>query len=283
MSAWLALALLLSAAAGPPGEVTVTLPNRAGALRARLPARVFRGAELYGHIDGGAEVFLELGFERLEVLDYSDGRDELQLEAYRMSDSAAALGIFLLRGGALEPASSGVRVTSNRFQTQIQRGRLVAIITNSTGNERLATAMASLAQELAATTPAEEDPAVVALLPVDGRVVGSERIIRGPVTLATLVTLGEGDVLSLAGTVTAVAADVRTAGETSTVVVVPYPDGALAATALAALPARLDRSWSRTGAPEGVSLFADSAGRRLTVTREGPSLLLRLSGPSARP
>lgn len=280
MSAVLALVLSLS---NPPAPPPAALPGQAGGMLARAPVQAFRGAELYGHIDGGAEVFLELGFERLEVLEYGKGREELQLELYRMTDGAAALGIYLLRGGTLAGAQGGTRLHSNRFQLTLQRGRTLAIVTSPSGRERLAPLMATLAEEAVASTPPEDDPAALALLPIAGRVPGSERIIRGPVSMAAVVTLGDGDVLDLGGSVTAAAADVRDADGTATVILAPYADEARAATVLGALPGRLDPSWRRESDGAAELRVTDDQGRRLTISRAGALLSLRLTTKPAPP
>ena len=41
-------------------------------------------------INGGAELFLELGFEQLTIQKYKDGAQELGVEAYRMTDATAS-------------------------------------------------------------------------------------------------------------------------------------------------------------------------------------------------
>jgi hypothetical protein len=71
--------------------------------------RVFEGADLYGHINGGAEVFLELGFDRLDVVRYDADGAAVEVERYRMTDPVAALGIYLMKCGAVPYDRSGCR------------------------------------------------------------------------------------------------------------------------------------------------------------------------------
>ena len=47
------------------------------------PVRLFRGAELYGHIDGGAEIYLELGFIEAAVARLERGGSAVDAEVYR--------------------------------------------------------------------------------------------------------------------------------------------------------------------------------------------------------
>ena len=45
----------------PPGNLTIPGWSRSG------PEKTYSQRELYGYIDGGAEIFLELGFETLRL------------------------------------------------------------------------------------------------------------------------------------------------------------------------------------------------------------------------
>ncbi|MDH7514294.1 MAG: hypothetical protein QHI48_00260 [Bacteroidota bacterium] len=53
----------------------------------------YEGKELFGYIDGGAELYLEFGFERAEVQRWVFGGAELRIEAYKMMTREAAFGI----------------------------------------------------------------------------------------------------------------------------------------------------------------------------------------------
>ena len=83
---------------------------------------IFYKNDLYGHIDGGAELFLEFGFDRLTVQKYQNGDDEINLEIYQMTEPASALGIYLLKCGREKPhADVKARNTTNPYQmTMVQ-------------------------------------------------------------------------------------------------------------------------------------------------------------------
>ena len=73
--------LLLAAAGARAGSDLSLVPEDgtpAGFRRAEAP-KVFAGAELYGHIDGGAEIFLELGFDALTLARFRRGDAEIVL------------------------------------------------------------------------------------------------------------------------------------------------------------------------------------------------------------
>lgn len=57
-------------------------------------AKTYSGQALYDYINGGAEVYMEYGFSKVEVGYYGKGEQELLIEVYRMSSPKAALGIY---------------------------------------------------------------------------------------------------------------------------------------------------------------------------------------------
>ena len=100
------------------------------------PPRVFIEKDLFNHIDGGAELFLEFGFAKLRVQPYSGEKAELVGELYEMTGPAAALGIYLMNAGretpwpeippeipARTPRSSPSRVVSFSRSTISSRAR----------------------------------------------------------------------------------------------------------------------------------------------------------------
>jgi hypothetical protein len=62
--------------------------------------RVFVGEDLFTLIDGGADIYLEYGFQRVLSAEYRN-KDEhsIKLEIYEMKDASAAYGMFSLNAG----------------------------------------------------------------------------------------------------------------------------------------------------------------------------------------
>ncbi len=277
--------LVLSLALGCPKPAAPPVPGGGilppdgfeGWTKAGSP-RVFTGADLYGHIDGGAEVFLELGFEELVVQSYNLDEEELTVELYRMSDETAAAAVYLLKQGRPAPdANIPATNTVNRYQVQMHRGPYYVVVTNASGSERASAAMTAFASFIADKLPPEEPLALFNQLPVEGRVPGSERVIRGPYTLQAIATLGEGDVLELGGGVTAVAADYETgSGGTITRIVADYPGEVDASAALDHLEQNLDPYLKVVEATPGRLVWRDHAGRFGEARREGARLTLTL-------
>jgi hypothetical protein len=54
----------------------------------------YRGKELYGYIDGGAEAVYEYGFEAVAVQTFTRGNSEIRADIYRMNTAEGAFGLF---------------------------------------------------------------------------------------------------------------------------------------------------------------------------------------------
>ncbi len=284
-AALLAAALVTAPAVAAPARDGGVLPSdgAAGGWRRTRPSMVFRGADLYGHINGGSEVFLELGFDDLVVQDYGKGDGALAVEVYTMRDELAAAGIYLLKCGreARHPDIPGRHAYSPR-QVQLWRGRTYVTLTNFDGSEATTSAMVTFARLIAQRLPSPGPVPGLDALPAEGRDEASVRVIRGPATLETVYTLGPGDVLQLGGTLTAVAADYPDGrGGRFTRIVASYPDPARARAAFDHVAANLDSYIETVSRTPGRLVFKDWAGKFGEVRPEGSRLeiLVNLDAP----
>ncbi len=242
-------------------------------------SRLFTSADLYGHIDGGAELFLEFGFEQLTVQSFNaapaDAHEvspgsEIRLEVYRMSDPVAAAGVYFLKCGKENPDSSfGDRHTVNNYQLIFERDRYFVVVNNTGGEERLRGDMLAFARHIASRLPAEKPMALTGTLPKEGLVAESIRLARGPYALQAIYTLGEGDILQLRRSIAAVAADYRGDSGKKTLILVDYPDAAAAAAAFRHVQGNLDRYLKIVAVNERGFLFEDFAGEYGKATRAG--------------
>jgi hypothetical protein len=279
----IALVLLLATAGAAPAQKPAgdagLLPadGFAGAWKKNGPTRVFTSADLYGHINGGAEAFLEIGFEQLTVQKYRDGANELTVEIYRMTDPTAARGIYLARCGKESP-DPGLRErhTASRQQILLQRHRYYLVLYNTAGGAANAPMLVKAAQAIVPKMPTDVQVPALSLLPPTGLVPGSARIIRGPVGLQALYTLGDGDILQLGGKITGAAGDYKDAGGAITIIVVDYPTPAAAVAAFRHLKANLDTYLKPAGATDSTLLFQDYEKKFGAVSVAGTRMEIRL-------
>jgi hypothetical protein len=261
-------------AAGPPAIPEATFA--AGWTRA-APLRTFTGQDLFNQIDGGAELFLEFGFVRLRLQAYAKGKAELTLNAYEMESAASALGVYLMKMGREAPfAEIEARNSSEEVQLTVVKGRYFVQVDNLGDEPASRAEAAALANVFLAGVAAESGPTPLDLLPAEGRVSGSERLIRGPYGLQPYFTFGEGDILSLAGRTFGALAEYRMPGGAAfTLLMIPYPDGASAAAALAYIKANLDPYVKVTADRRDGFDFVDFQSKKGSVVRDGAVLDIR--------
>ncbi len=199
--------------------------------------RSFKQVDLFNHIDGGAELFIEFGFEELWVQEYQQGKDKIALELYCMENPTAALGIYLFKCGKETPvAGVAARSSGDPFQFTVVKDRYFFQVNNFSGDKELLPVMKMLAVNVLKQIP--EDPRVklLQILPSRHLVPGSELVIRGPYALQKIYTFGEGDILLLQGKIFAAAADYIG----YTLILIPYPDRKTAGAAFQNLISNLD-------------------------------------------
>ena len=206
------------------------------------PCARFDPAGLYNVIDGGAELFLEMGFVELQVQKYAGDGSGIALEAYCMENEAAALGIYLLKCSR-ETLLPGIRVrhSGDRFQIALLKGNYFIFVNNFSGREDLLPVMTTLAERIGAVIPAGSAVRELDILPAENLVPATALLLRGPYSLQAVYTLGPGDILLLGGRIFAAAAVYReVAGASYTMIVAPYADAVVARAAFANLRRNLD-------------------------------------------
>ncbi|OGU63547.1 MAG: hypothetical protein A2499_10280 [Stygiobacter sp. RIFOXYC12_FULL_38_8] len=99
-------------------------------------ASYFGGEALWGIIDGGADIYLEYGFDKLLLQEISWKQTNFRIEFYRMINPTSAYGIFSvshLKCGKRDTLSKYVCITP--FQVQCALGRFYVSIANDKGTK----------------------------------------------------------------------------------------------------------------------------------------------------
>lgn len=243
------------------------------------PLLIFVGNDLYGHIDGGAELFHEFGFNDLLVQRYADGGQEIDLEVYRMTEPEAALGIYLMKCGRETPVEGiAARSSGDRYQYTIVKGNCFIQVNSFSGDEALQPVMTALAKQMLQLIADDRPADLFTHLPPDSLVPHSERLIRGPYALQPVFTFGEGDVLQLGGRVFGVLGKYADADDSVyTQIVIPYPDSGRAASAYQNLVKNLDPYLKVLGKTESSFIFRDYRDRFGSAEISGTVLTLRVN------
>ncbi len=238
---------------------------------------VFHSKNLYGHINGGAELFLEFGFSKLVVQRYRCGAREVSLDAYKMAGADAALAIYLAKKGIEQPlAGVTVRHTGGDYQITALKGRYFVQVNNQSGEADNLADMIQLLQQFLQPIAAESLTVRWDDFP-EARLPGSELLLAGPYSLQMVYTLGEGDVLQLAGNAFARCAQISAACEsTYTLIHAAYRDSAEARSVLHNLSAHLDAYLQKIEVSADTLTFRDYKNEYGRVVRRGATLEIAL-------
>lgn len=137
--------LLLNAA--EPDAISLTTQELPG--WELMQNTVYHENELYGYIDGGAEIYREYGFQKLTVQELKNDAQELIVEIYRMKTPEAAFGIFSTSQRNCPPAEGLPKLScSSPFQLLAAKGPYLLTITNYDGSEQLQQASIGIAEKL---------------------------------------------------------------------------------------------------------------------------------------
>jgi len=109
----------------------------------------FDGKSLWGYMNGGADIYLEYGFEMLRVEEFSSGEETIKLELFKMDDPISAFGIYSIKTFKCEQNNiTNAPNCLNRFQFQLLFGDYYMQLINESGSEKAKQAMIDIAENL---------------------------------------------------------------------------------------------------------------------------------------
>ena len=160
---------------------------------------VYKGDDLYKLIDGGADVYFEYGFIRAVSAEYARGCDALACTIYEMADPEAAFGVFSYsRGSGSRPVALGDGGFEADLRIVFWQDRYLAIVESFAPGDEPARALASVATVVSRNIGAHAAASLLlGRLPRRRLIAGTEKLLRGPLTVGSLLYLGGADVFQL--------------------------------------------------------------------------------------
>lgn len=189
--------------------------------------KMYRGADLFEYINGGAEIFHEYGFIRLIAQNYILGEQSVTIEVYEMEHPKAAFGIYSVQRDPEMPAlDAGDRGTNAENMVSFCQDRFYALIHTGAPDGAAGEILARMAHDVSQRINRHSQlPDLAGTLPRRYLVPGSEGYVGGLLGLNTQLYLGNSNILGLNGrTVEGVFAQYRTAGNEAELLVIRYPD-----------------------------------------------------------
>ncbi len=298
----LAALLLLSAlsafsvfAAAAGTQVLKPAPGPALDLKSFLPAagivkgweaagepQVYKGADLFLYIDGGAEIFHEYGFRQVLTQEYKrPGGGTLSLEIYEMADASAAFGMFTFKSSRQgRPIDIGQGGRVEDYYLNFWKGPCLVTITELEKSPESLAGLVRLARAVGARIGLAGDrPAIVDALPKAWTEGARVVYLRGFIGLNNIRVLYPSDIFLFRE---AVAAE----GKDFLAFVFGYTNAAEAEGRLTAIRKAFASSplYKAVGTVENGRFEAnDSKGGRIAVRLMGNRIGLARTEPSGSP
>ena len=112
-------------------------------------AREFKGQALFRHINGGAELYHDLGFVSLVFKDYRKDDMEVRVEIFDMGSEKGASGIFAENTKGLSTSKEyGVACSIDPYQIIFHRGRYYAQVSCYDDNQNIQEAIKIITKKL---------------------------------------------------------------------------------------------------------------------------------------
>jgi hypothetical protein len=142
----------------------------------------YEGEDLYTYIDGGAEIYQEVGFARVILQDYKNPAGKsASLEIFEMRTPAAAFGMYSFKrsgSGRGVPLGSGAELES--YYLNFWKGRFLVTVTGFDDARETVDGLLAIGAAVAAKLPGDgREPELVGALPADGLKPGSVKYIKG--------------------------------------------------------------------------------------------------------
>lgn len=155
----------------------------------RAVSQTYSASDLEDYCADDAALYLEYGFDTLNVTEMTFNRSDIRVELYRMRDEAAAFGVFsLLRyrcgaGGGLTRYEC-----TSAFQLQFSRGPFYVNIINDSGEEddRMNSAMVA-AELIDRITGPSFDPGIFFAEDLPEETMRAAVLVRGPLGVSSAI------------------------------------------------------------------------------------------------
>jgi hypothetical protein len=101
-----------------------------------LSTKIFDGNSLWGYIDGGADIYLEYGFDKLIAQEISWKEFHFKVDIYRMKDAEAAFGIYSVSHRNCISSKISKFSCATAHHVQFALGRYYVSVVNDNGSEQ---------------------------------------------------------------------------------------------------------------------------------------------------
>jgi hypothetical protein len=160
-------------------------------------AELYHDEDLYLYINGGADVYLEYGFEKVVTCRYQNpSANRIHVEIYQMKDIGAAFGIFTLNSTVKgQPMDLGNLSYRYDHYLDVWKGDCFFRCTLTRKEEGAQDTLQMIAQSVADKIEIEgEPPLVYQILEMKDTELGEIKYLRGQIALNNVFNFGHGSI-----------------------------------------------------------------------------------------
>jgi hypothetical protein len=185
----------------------------------------YAGETLYDFLNGGAEIYFDYGIVSIASSEYRGAADRgIEVSIYDMGSAAGAFGIYSnIRYAGADFVDVGNEGMLTMSSLDFYKGRYYCRLLTFDMTPETQAVMLELGRALAGNIAGGGSvPAIVDLLPEDGRVARSEKVFRGLIGLNNIRYISSENVLNLGPGTQGAAASYRMNGTAYAVFVIEY-------------------------------------------------------------
>lgn len=160
--------------------------------------RSISGDDLYGLIDGGAELYMEYGFTRVAAASYENAsKATIQAEVYQMSSDSAAYGFFTtMQTASAKKVTYGQDALLFNYYLVLWKGPYFVTVTGSESSENVQNAVLKTASFIDGNIHVTGNkPSWLSVLPEEGLV--EKKYVKGNIGLSNIYPFGSGNVFAV--------------------------------------------------------------------------------------
>ena len=148
--------------------------------------RTFTASGLYGYMNGGADLYLEYGVEKLTVREVAYNGEAYNVEIYEMPSPEDAFGIYSLHTFRCQRADTlGCINCLSLYQLQTATGNYYVSVVFPSGSQRAKEGADELLRKYVPMEEAEK-PDFPALMEIDPPYSGNLKYMRGPISTSNV-------------------------------------------------------------------------------------------------
>lgn len=118
-------------------------------IQSKVETKRFNNNSLWGYMNGGADLYLEYGFDELSIFSFEYNEEKIKIEIYMMQSNESAFGIYSINHfNCLNLKPPTQYFCSNNYNIQFVKGNYYISIINETGDKETYDFCIDLAKKL---------------------------------------------------------------------------------------------------------------------------------------